>query len=159
MDIKSGKLMTSLYGHDDFGFSIAWHPNGQLLATGNQDKTCKIWDLRYVRNGQDSFSNSGEAYCLKTLDTLVGASAHIKFIGEGGEMLGFSETIDHIQIFDTKTFTFHQDIDIFGEITGWDTYNDRLFIGLKEDNISCLMEYQLNKSQGGQVKQVNTLIL
>jgi len=118
----------SLFGHEDFGFSLAWHPSGTMLATGNQDQTCKVWDMR------------APSYCLKTLNCLMGAAAHIKFPSD--DRLVFSETVDHVQIFDTKTFTQHQDIDVFGEITGFDTWEDRLFIGVKEEpNLSCIMEY------------------
>jgi WD40 repeat protein len=35
-----------LGGHRDFSFAAAWHPSGHLLATGNQDSTTRVWDLR-----------------------------------------------------------------------------------------------------------------
>ena len=35
LDPKSGKMLDPLYGHDDYGFSISWHPSGVYLATGN----------------------------------------------------------------------------------------------------------------------------
>lgn len=35
VDMRSKEVVAALFGHDDFGFSLAWHPNGQLLATGN----------------------------------------------------------------------------------------------------------------------------
>ncbi|KAK8506477.1 hypothetical protein V6N13_016330 [Hibiscus sabdariffa] len=38
-------LMT-LPGHLDFSFASEWHPAGFTFATGNQDKTCRIWDVR-----------------------------------------------------------------------------------------------------------------
>jgi WD40 repeat protein len=66
--MRSDEVVASLYGHEDFGFSLAWHPNGMMMATGNQDMTCKIWDLRYLRND----CIHGEAYCLKTLNCTVG---------------------------------------------------------------------------------------
>ncbi len=47
LDLRIGQVVASLHGHTDFGFSLCWHPNGHLLATGNQDLTCKIWDVRY----------------------------------------------------------------------------------------------------------------
>ena len=36
---SSGKLLGELRGHADFSFAAAWHPAGQLLATGNQVST------------------------------------------------------------------------------------------------------------------------
>jgi hypothetical protein len=35
-----------LHGHRDFSFAAAWHPGGVLLASGNQDATALLWDVR-----------------------------------------------------------------------------------------------------------------
>ena len=35
-DLKSGKPVGALKGHLDYSFAAAWHPDGCLLATGNQ---------------------------------------------------------------------------------------------------------------------------
>ena len=35
-DLKSGKPVAALEGHLDYSFAAAWHPDGHLLATGNQ---------------------------------------------------------------------------------------------------------------------------
>lgn len=35
-DLKSGKAVQTLKGHLDYSFAAAWHPDGNLLATGNQ---------------------------------------------------------------------------------------------------------------------------
>ncbi len=35
LDFRNGKVVATLHGHTDFGFSMAWHPNGMMLATGN----------------------------------------------------------------------------------------------------------------------------
>jgi WD40 repeat protein len=147
LDIRSNQLVAQLFGHDDFGFSLAWHPDGQLLATGNQDQTCKVWDLRYTRG-------KVRPYCLQTIDCLIGAASHIKFIGS--DKMAFSETIDHIQVFDCATFTQHQDIDLFGRITGFDTHDaeSSLILGVSGD-LSCLMEYKL----AGKDDDLNALLL
>ena len=77
LDLRSGEVITTLHGHTDFGFSLCWHPNGKILATGNQDLTCKIWDVRYL-------NQNSSAYCIKTLECAIGASADVKFAGRGG---------------------------------------------------------------------------
>ncbi|KAL6204205.1 hypothetical protein ACLB2K_021473 [Fragaria x ananassa] len=46
VDSQTGKTVTSLSGHLDFSFASAWHPDGVTFATGNQDKTCRVWDVR-----------------------------------------------------------------------------------------------------------------
>ena len=35
LDIRSGETIATLHGHTDFGFSLNWHPNGNIIATGN----------------------------------------------------------------------------------------------------------------------------
>ena len=42
-----------LCGHLDFSFASAWHPDGRIFATGNQDKTCRVWDVRNLSKSVD----------------------------------------------------------------------------------------------------------
>ena len=44
MDLE--QVVGNLKGHLDYSFASAWHPDGQILATGNQDTTCRLWDIR-----------------------------------------------------------------------------------------------------------------
>jgi WD40 repeat protein len=46
VDLLSGRTALRLTGHRDFAFAAAWHPAGGLLATGNQDGTAMVWDVR-----------------------------------------------------------------------------------------------------------------
>ncbi|KAL0691204.1 hypothetical protein Bca4012_090883 [Brassica carinata] len=46
VDPNSGKTLETLSGHVDYSFASAWHPDGTTLSTGNQDKTCRVWDIR-----------------------------------------------------------------------------------------------------------------
>ena len=40
-DLKTGKPVAALKGHLDYSFAAAWHPDGHLLATGNQVSACR----------------------------------------------------------------------------------------------------------------------
>ncbi|MGA3327558.1 MAG: LpqB family beta-propeller domain-containing protein, partial [Terriglobia bacterium] len=49
-------LLKTLLGHKDCIYSVAWSPDGKLLASGSYDKMVKLWDAatgREVRNLQD----------------------------------------------------------------------------------------------------------
>ena len=45
-DIRTGKVIGNLGGHSDVVTSIAISPDGQSLATGSEDGTIRIMDLR-----------------------------------------------------------------------------------------------------------------
>ncbi len=45
-DPKTGKEVAILRGHSGLIWSIAWAPNGQLLASASDDGTVRIWDAR-----------------------------------------------------------------------------------------------------------------
>ncbi|GMH25859.1 hypothetical protein Nepgr_027702 [Nepenthes gracilis] len=46
VDAQTGKNVATAVGHQDYPFASAWHLDGRTLATGNQDKTCRVWDIR-----------------------------------------------------------------------------------------------------------------
>ncbi|KAK4562418.1 hypothetical protein RGQ29_005056 [Quercus rubra] len=43
MDLE--QVVGNLKGHLDYSFAYTWHQDGQILATGNQDTTCRLWDI------------------------------------------------------------------------------------------------------------------
>jgi WD40 repeat protein len=49
-------LLKTLVGHKDCIYSVAWSPDGKLLASGSYDKMVKLWDVatgQEVKNLQD----------------------------------------------------------------------------------------------------------
>ena len=74
-----------------------------LIATGNQDKTCKVWDVRCLKDP----SAAKFGYCLKSLPCKIATSSKVMFAGDYGERLIFSEAVDYLHIYETKMFERH----------------------------------------------------
>ncbi|KAF7149052.1 hypothetical protein RHSIM_Rhsim03G0015300 [Rhododendron simsii] len=116
----TGKMVASLVGHLDFSFASAWHPDGVTFATGNQDKTCRIWD---VRNPSKS---------VTALKGNLGAIRSIRYSSDG-RFMAMAEHCDFVHVFDVKSgYEKEQEIDFFGKISGMSFSPDTesLFIGV-----------------------------
>ncbi|KZV28920.1 hypothetical protein F511_13715 [Dorcoceras hygrometricum] len=130
-DAQSGKVVSSLKGHLDYSFASAWHPNGQVLATGNQDTTCRLWD---IRNLSESFA---------TLKGRMGAIRTIRFTSDG-RFMAMAEPADFVHIFDTSSdYSRSQEIDLFGEIAGisFSPDTEALFVGVSDRTYGSLLEF------------------
>uniref|UniRef100_A0ACD5ZJA5 Uncharacterized protein n=1 Tax=Avena sativa TaxID=4498 RepID=A0ACD5ZJA5_AVESA len=71
VDANSGKTVHSMKGHRDYSFASAWNPDGRTFATGNQDKTCRIWDARNLSKA------------VHVLKGNLGAIRSIRFTSDG----------------------------------------------------------------------------
>ncbi|XP_010060167.2 uncharacterized WD repeat-containing protein C2A9.03 isoform X1 [Eucalyptus grandis] len=130
-DAQSGKTINNLKGHLDYSFASAWHPNGQILATGNQDTTCRLWD---IRNPSQSFA---------VLKGNMGAIRAIKFTSDG-RFMAMAEPADFVHIFDTQSgYVKGQEIDMFGEIAGisFSPDTEALFVGVADRTYGSLLEF------------------
>ncbi|GAB2271159.1 hypothetical protein Dimus_006005 [Dionaea muscipula] len=131
VDSQSGKVVSNLKGHLDYSFSSAWHPNGQILATGNQDMTCRLWDIRKTSQS------------LAILKGRMGAIRAIKFTSDG-RFMAMAEPADFVHIFDTESGYEHgQEIDLFGEIAGisFSPDTEALFVGVADRTYGSVMEF------------------
>ncbi|KHN09131.1 Putative WD repeat-containing protein C2A9.03 [Glycine soja] len=130
-DANSGKITGSLKGHLDYSFSSAWHPNGQILATGNQDKTCRLWDIRNLSQS------------MAVLKGRMGAIRALRFTSDG-RFLAMAEPADFVHIFDSHSgYEQGQEIDLFGEIAGisFSPDTEALFVGIADRTYGSLLEF------------------
>eukprot|EP00897_Mesotaenium_endlicherianum_P006613 jgi/Mesen1/5980/ME000302S04982 len=136
-DTESGKKIASLKGHLDFSFASAWHPDGRVFATGNQDSTCRLWDIRYL----------GSA--LLALKGKIGTIRSIRFSSDG-RFMAMAEPADFIHVFDTKQeYKQSQEIDLFGEIAGISFSPDAeaLYVGMADRTYSSLLEFNRKRAR------------
>ncbi|KAL9608607.1 MAG: hypothetical protein Q9167_006568, partial [Letrouitia subvulpina] len=93
VEADSGKLITGLGGHNDFGFACDWAPDGIHMATGAQDGIVLIWDARDWRHP------------VNTLTTEIGGVRTLKFSPAGGgkRVLVMAESADFVHVVDANT--------------------------------------------------------
>lgn len=130
IDIRSNSVSAKL-PHSDSVLTGSWHPNGNILATGGQDTTAKVWDIRALGK---SFRNLGSQ---------MSAVTNLCF-SPLGESLAVTEQADFVQLFDTKLFNTSQVIDFFGEIAGtaYSSSGDSLFIGVDDPMLGGILEFR-----------------
>ena len=60
-EVKSGRLIITLAGHDNWVTDLWFHPNGKFMISSADDKSIRIWDLvlgrcyRKIYNAHDHF--------------------------------------------------------------------------------------------------------
>ncbi|GAB2210046.1 hypothetical protein Droror1_Dr00015299 [Drosera rotundifolia] len=136
VDASTGKRVATVVGHKDFSFASAWNPDGRTFATGNQDKTCRVWDVRNLSSS------------LAVLKGNLGAARSIRYSANGKHMI-VAEPADFVHIYNTKTnYDTRQEIDFFGEISGVSLSPDdeTLYIGVWDRTYASLLEYNQRHS-------------
>ncbi|KAI0496989.1 hypothetical protein KFK09_023315 [Dendrobium nobile] len=131
-DSHSGKTIHDLQGHQDYSFASAWNPDGRTFATGNQDKTCRVWDVRNLSKS------------VAVLRANLGAIRSIRFTSDG-QFMAMAEPADFVHIFDVKSgYEQQQELDFFGEISGMSFSPDTeaLFIGVWDRTYGSLLQYK-----------------
>ncbi|EPS62893.1 hypothetical protein M569_11889 [Genlisea aurea] len=134
-DTQSGKVLSTLKGHVDYSFASGWHPNGWILATGNQDKTCRLWDMRKPSES------------VVVLKGRMGAIRSIRFSADG-QFMCMAEAADFVHVFDTQSgYGKVQEMDLFGEIAGisFSPDTEALFVGVAERTYGSLLEFNRSR--------------
>ncbi|XP_057983738.1 uncharacterized WD repeat-containing protein C2A9.03-like [Malania oleifera] len=130
-DSKTGKTVMPLCGHLDFSFASAWHPDGRTFATGNQDKTCRVWDVRNLSKS------------VAVLKGNLGAIRSIRYTSDG-RFMAMAEPADFVHVYDAKNgYEKEQEVDFFGEISGlsFSPDTESLFVGVWDRTYGSLLEY------------------
>jgi WD40 repeat protein len=135
VDTRSGKLVQTCEGHLDFSFAAAWHPDGVRFATGNQDTTARVWDIRHT--GQS----------LAVLRGKMGAVRSLRFSSDGA-FLAAAEPADFVHLYDVNSgFTKKQTLDHFGETAGvsFSPCGEALFVGVADLTYGSVLEFERSR--------------
>ncbi|KAG1660732.1 hypothetical protein FOA52_003041 [Chlamydomonas sp. UWO 241] len=138
-DLRTGGQVAALTCHRDYSFACAWHPGGNLLATGNQDTSAAVWD---VRRGDRP---------LARLVGHMGAIRSVRFSPDG-RFLAIAEPADFVHVYDVRSgFAVEQEIDLFGEIAGisFTPHSDAFFVGVADLTYSSLLEFERTRDGAG----------
>lgn len=138
VDSQSGKTVATVVGHLDYSFASAWHPDGRTFATGNQDKTCRVWDIRKLSSP------------IAILKGNLGAVRSIRFSSDG-QFVVVAEPADFVHVYSTKSdYKKRQEIDFFGEISGVSLSPDdeSLYIGIWDRTYASLLQYNRRHTYG-----------
>ncbi|KAK6914382.1 WD40 repeat [Dillenia turbinata] len=136
IDSRNGKTVASVVGHLDYSFASAWHPGGCTFATGNQDKTCRVWDIRNL------------SLPIAILKGNMGAVRSIRYSLDGQFMV-VAEPADFVHVYSTKAgYEKRQEIDFFGEISGvaLSPDDESLYVGIWDRTYASLLQYNKKRA-------------
>ncbi|KAK9474491.1 Quino protein amine dehydrogenase [Dipodascopsis tothii] len=141
IDADSGRTLATLAGHKDYSFACAWSPDDRLLATGNQDKTCRIYDARNLSTP------------LHVVGAQLGAVRSLKF-NHSGAFLALAEPIDYVHVIDTRTVGQRgQLLEFWGGVAGvgfcGSDDDDSLWVGNSDPLVGGLMRFTRNARTRG----------
>ncbi|MFS7973381.1 putative transcription factor WD40-like family [Helianthus anomalus] len=126
LQVESQELRAAtVESHLDYSFASAWHPDGRIFATGNQDKTCRLWDIRNLAT---------------SVSVLKGNMAAVR-----------SVPADFVHVYNTKlNYEKRQETDLFGEMAGVSLSSDdeMLYIGVPNWIYSSLLQYNKRHRYG-----------
>lgn len=132
----TGAEVARLLGHSDYTFSTAWHPNGTIFATGNQDGSANLYDLRKLDRP------------VLSIDSVMSAVRSLRFSPDGS-YLAMSEATDFVHIYDTRSgYQAGEIIDMFGEISGigFDPESTHLFVSNSNPEHGGLFTFALKRN-------------
>ena len=135
-DLKTKKNIIKLIEHYDYGIVCKFNPyNDNYFASGNQDCSCKIWDIRNLNN---------------SVETLFGKYESIgDLIWMKNNKIAFIENAFYGHIYDTKKKCI-QDFEYFGLFNGieYDEIKNIFYIAIQNvnGNIICYEKIKGNNN-------------
>lgn len=144
-------------GHKDYGFSCDWSPvDENLLVSGNQDGTVRLWDRRKTDESTFVWNSALGSYAFDIDGGVLGGPVRNCKFGHYGEHIVWAESLDHVGIVSTRDLKRLseilprvQSIDFIGKCIGLNlgpTENGRdesLIIGVNDCPLGGILSYHL----------------
>ncbi|XP_040865954.1 uncharacterized WD repeat-containing protein C2A9.03 isoform X1 [Glycine max] len=137
VDSQTGLIIQYFGGHFGYSCSSAWHPDGHRFATGNRDRTCRIWDARNL--SKSVFALGGN----------VSTISSISFTSDG-RFMAMSEKQDFVHVYDVGAdFKREQEINFFGYVSGlcFSPDTEYLFISVSMFTFPTLLLYNRRRHE------------
>lgn len=131
-DIRTNQPFATLVGHLDHSFAVDFSCNGVHIATGNQDKTTRIYDMRKL---------SSSIACLQAH---VGPVRNLCYSLDGSVLVA-GESDDYVTLYDVSSgYSSAQVVDFFGEVSGlaFAPTTDCLYIGVASYDSGGLIKFR-----------------
>lgn len=145
-------------GHKDYGFACDWSPlDDNLLLSGNQDGTVRLWDKRNPTENVFCWSSALGSYAFDvSKDPSGGPVRNCKFSYHGSHIV-WAESLDHVGILQVgdldvdceKVHSRVQSIDFIGKCIGLNmcptdsSHGEQLIIGVNDCPLGGILSYQL----------------
>lgn len=150
-----------LSGHKDYSFCCDWsQADDNLLISGNQDGTMRLWDNRKTGDSVYCWNSAlGSPIYDINSSALGGPVRNCKF-SQSGSYVVWAETLDHVGVvpveelrsgFVTKHLNV-QSIDFIGKCIGLNTcamdgHDEKLVIGVNDHPLGGILTYNLETPQ------------
>lgn len=138
-DLHNEMIISRFKGHYDIGTVFRFFKEREHnFITGNQDLTCKIWDLRKIKN--IIFNNDDIVESQKTLCANLDSIGDISIINRNRFI--FCENLDFFNIYDFGNDSV-QSVNYIGHFAGliYQKDYDKIHIAVKENNINGILTY------------------
>ncbi|KAF8764802.1 U4/U6 small nuclear ribonucleoprotein Prp4 like protein [Argiope bruennichi] len=115
-DLRTGRCIWFLNGHQNSVLTICFSPNGYQLATGSADNTVKVWDLRRQK-------------CEYTISVHTNLVSRVLFEKTNGEYLVTTSYDNSLKVWSHPGWTPIQTLcGHSGKVMGADISNDDKYI-------------------------------